>query len=498
MTIYACRVHETMEIQRLNNIVMRTSHNENSFKYDANKLKKISSCVLALCLSYTFVSNEVGAQVDIRGINTAPNLAGSFGGASLPRDSEFSEPLDLLNDFYPSVEVRLENHSNIRRRHDVSESDTKLIVEPVLAYRTSLGRHEFYAAYSGRFDRHQDITSEDSDSHNLDAKIGFDVSRRWDIDVFGAIGSAREERGVSGTRDFLIGVDGDLDINDGRDRIQYERYGADLIYGQKLNGLKAVLGFERGGSTFRSSNGDELLAGDRDRDTESIHFDIEYRLASQTAIFGRIERTTTDFDRSTGSLDNEQLDWLVGLRVKPTSRLSGVIGYGQSDRDFDDDSIGGFDGNTYYANVTYSIAPFSTIQFGAARSVEEPGSSDASFFVSELFSVSWDHALTQRLDFGAYAKAINDDFDNGREDDFFDWGLTLDYALRNWLTLGAYYEEIDRSSNFDGISYEDNIIGLRLKSDLRSFFSSRRDKHKVEPSSFKPTSRSQFTNINRQ
>jgi len=264
-----------------------------------------------------------------------------------------------------------------------------------------------------------------------------------------------------------------------------------LIYGQKLDRLKAVLGYEVEDSRF-SSSGNTVLAGDRDRTTETIHFDIEYRLASKTSAFARIEHSTSDFDRSTGSLDSDQLDWLVGLRLKATSRLSGVVGYGQSDRDFDDGSLNGFDGNTYYANLSYGLAPYSVISFGAARSIEEPNSTDASFFVSELVSLSWDHSLTERLGFGAYVQYIDDDFDNGREDEFFDWGISLDYAFRPWLTLGVYYEDVDRDSNFDDISFSDRVFGIRLKSDLRSFVSSRRDKKAIEPSSFRPTSRSQF------
>ena len=74
-------------------------------------IQRTSSLVIAMLLSMSAHS-----QVEFRGINTAPNLASSFNDASLPRDSELNQPLDLLNDFYPSIEVRMENHSNIHRR----------------------------------------------------------------------------------------------------------------------------------------------------------------------------------------------------------------------------------------------------------------------------------------------------------------------------------------------------------------------------------------------
>ena len=438
--------------------------------------------VLSVCF---FVSPKMAyAQVEIKGINAAPNLAGSFNGDSLPRDSRLNEPLDLLNDFYPSVEVRFENTSNVQRRSDVENSDNRLIVNPVLGYRTNIGRHDFYAAYTGRFVRHADFTQENSNAHDVSLKFGLDLSKRWDFDIFGGFGSAREERGVSGTRDSFLSVTDGAFVDQGPDRISYENIGFDLIYGRKLEGVTAVLGYERNTSNFRSESGDLIEGGDRDRATDIVHFDVNYRFRGNTSVFARIENRRSDFDRFGDSLDSDETQWLAGLRVKATSRLNGVIGYGQTDRDFDDSSLNGFDGNIYYGNLTYSIKPFSTVQFGFARSIEEPSSSDASFFVSELFSLSWEHALTDHLVFDAFFKTLDDDFENGRRDEFVDWGVALNYDIRPWLTVGTYYEDIDRDSNTAGVAFEDRIFGIRLRSDLRSLFGRNRNKQSPEPVSF--------------
>ena len=449
----------------------------------------VSAAVLGFCV-FT-VGKKVYAQIELKGISTAPNLAGSYNGESLPRDSGFNEPLDLLNDFYPSIEVRLQNNSNIQRRSDVENSDTKLIISPTLGYRTNIGRHGFYAAYTGTFERHDEFTQENSNSHNINLKLGLDLSKRWDLDLFGGFGTAREERGISGTRDFFLTVEDGVFVDQGPDRIGYDNIGFDLIYGRKLGKLVAVLGYERGSSSFRSESGSLIEGGNRDRSTESIHLDVDYNIAGNTSIFGRIEYNEVDFNRFDASLDSEEVEWLVGMRIKATNRLSGVIGYGAIDRDFDDSSLNNYDGNTYYANLTYAITPFSTIQFGASRSVEEPSSAgDGSFFTSELFSLSWQHALTDNLVFDSFVKTLDDDFENGRRDEFFDWGLGLDYALEPWLTIGAYYEDIDRDSNTEGVAYEDRIFGIRLKSDLRPLLSRQRAKKNPEPISFGASKRS--------
>ena len=466
----------------------------NRVKSKAARLSTINNAQYVgffVLLSTLVLPLNVSSQVEFRGINTAPNLASSFNDAPLPRASEFNQPLDLLNDFYPSIEVRAENSSNIRRRSDQSESDNRLVISPGLAYKTNLGRHAFYGAYTGNFAYHSDFSSEDSSAHDLNAKLGLDISSRWDIDLFGGIGTAREERGVSGTRDTFFDSLGDTDD---RDRINHDRYGIDLIYGRKLERLKAVLGYERSTASFNSTTGDEILAGDRDRVSDSFHFDLEYAISPRTAAFGRVEYTDVDFERSFLSFDSNQFDWLIGFRLKATGRLSGSVGYGGTQRDFDDSSLNGFDGNDYYVNLSYAFKPFSVFQFGATRSIEEPSSTDASLFISEVFSISWEHALTDHLVLDSYVKFIDDDFNNGRRDEFVDYGFALDYAVRPWLTVGVYFEEIDRDSNFDNIAFDDRIIGLRLKSDLRSLFRSRRNNKQVEPSSFRPNQRSQITN----
>jgi len=447
--------------------------------------KKISNSILlgiaclTLFVGLFVISKPVAAQIELKGIDAASNLAGSFNGGSLARDSRLNEPLDLLNDFYPSIDVRFENSSNIQRSADVARSDTRVIVNPSLGYRTNIGRHEFYAAYNGQFQRHFDFTQEDSNSNDVRFKLGLDISSRWDLDLFGAVGSAREERGVSGTRDVFIATDDGVEVDQGPDRISYETVGFDVIYGRKLERFTAVFGYEQTSSGFRSESGSLVDGGDRDRVAEDIHLDLDYRIGANTSVFARIDHTDTDFDRLDSSLDSEQRSWLVGFRIKPSSRLSGVVGYGQTDRNLDDRSLNGFDGNTYYANVTYALSPFSSLQFGAARSVEEPGSvDDGSFFVSELLSLSWQHSLTDHLTFDSYVKFLDDDFEGGRRDEFVDWGVGLDYVLRHWLTVGVYYEDIDRDSNVSGVAFEDRIFGIRFTSDLRSLFNSKKRANK--------------------
>jgi len=446
---------------------------------------RIKGKLILVGISSSLVTITSYAQVATRGLSPASNTYRSFQDGSVARDSGLNQPLDLLNDFYPAIEVTIADHDNVRRRPGQDEDDLKITVLPSLAYRTNIGRHQFYAAYSGTFTFHDELSQEDAESNNVSAKLGLDINRSWDLDLFASAGQTFEQRGVSGTRPFNTAFIGGRD--NGPDRVEYGAYGADLIYGRKLNKLTAVAGFERISTGFEAdeSGGSigAIQGGNRDRDTDSIHFDVNYRIGDKTSIFGRVQYSDVDYDRIFNSLDSEQTDFLVGVRWKPTGDLSGVVGVGRTDKNFDDPERNGFDGNSYYANVNYSINPFSIINFSASRLVEEPSDEESSFYESELFGVSWDHSITSHLVFNAYSKWIDDDYDTGREDQFVDWGVGLDYAWRSWLTAGIYYGEIERESTREGVAFDDSFFGVRFRSDLRSLLR-KRSKDRREPASF--------------
>ena len=431
-----------------------------------------------------FTSPELFAQVADRGLSPPSNTLSSFQNASIARDSGLNQPLDLLNDFYPAIAVIVSDHQNVRRRPDFDEEDLKVTINPSLAYRTNVGRHQFYAAYNGTITYHDEITQEDSSSNRVDANLGLDLSRRWDVTVFGGFGDGVEERGISGGLEFDRFANNG--IANGPEKIDYLNYGADLIFGRKTGIVTAVLGYEYGESDFRSS--DLLNQEDsrtRDRSTESVHFDLNWQFASKTSAFVRVQRTETNFSAQTVNIDNDQTDFLVGVRVKATNKLNGVLSVGRSDRDFDDPSREGYDDNAYYVNVNYSITPFSVLSFNASRLVEEPSAIDSSFYESELFGLAWNHALTPKLSLELYGKLIDDDYDIERQDEFTDWGVGLDYSWRRWLSTGVFYGEIERESTLSELDYEDKYFGIRLQSDLRSLLRGRgRNDTTIEPSSF--------------
>lgn len=403
--------------------------------------------------------------------------------ASVLRDSEIDNVFNILADFYPAIEVSLSRRDNIYRIDNADSQsnigDTVLEVKPSLAYRTNFGRHKFYAAYTGVYRYYSENDTENARSNKLNGQLSLDITNRIDLNLFAETGTAIEDRGISGSRPFNRLLEGP---DTGPDEYKYRSYGADVVYGRKTSPLNIVLGTEKSDLSYDNNNqgasGRRFLT--RDRETDSVHLDISYEIGSKTSVFGRLEKIETNYESTNSNLSNELNSYLVGLRWSPSSRLSGVVGVGSSDKEYDNPIREGYKSSIYYANVNYSLRPFSKIAFGASRSLEEPSDINSDYYISDYLGAGWNHSLSDRLSFSVYAKFIDDKFDIARNDKYKDIGLSIDYDWRQWLKLGVYAGNIDRNSNRDEFDYSEGYYGIRLRSDLRPLLKGRANSNDLD------------------
>lgn len=437
-------------------------------------LFKIQVTVLAvgvLAASTAVAQQTSNLVITNSGVSPASNTFRSFNESSLTRDSEIQNALDLLEDFYPSITVSWIRHDNVRRRNNSQESDTKLTIEPSIDYRHDFGRHKLFLSASGELTRHDEFDQEDAEALALRGGLTLDISKRFDLNLRASVMDTFEERGVSGSRTLgSVGQINNIDeLDEGPDEVSVDTIGADLVYGRGISRLNAVVGIEKTDVEFDNNFQGSAVGpfADRNRQIDTIHLDLSYELGARLRVFGRFENSDIDYERESSTLDAQLDTYLLGVRYAPSARLNGVVGIGKQDKDFDLDSREDYDGSTYYGNLNYAIRPYSVLSFNASKLVEEPGDDSSDFFVSKLVGVSWSHALSERWSLGAYIKKIDDEFNNGRQDDFDDLGLNVEYIWRRWLTAGLRFGRLERDSNRPEIPYEDEYFGITIRSDLR-------------------------------
>ncbi len=418
-----------------------------------NKASALGTVVVAAVMSQNAVAQSVNTSITNNGISTGSNTYRSFNDSPLTRDRDVQSAFDLLQDFYPAVEMSVTSHDNVRRRSNAQEEDTVITISPSVEYRTNLGRHDLYLSGAAKATMHDEFDSEDQSATNLRGNFRIDASKKIDVDLHGTLLSTYEDRGASGTNAFN-------EITDGPEEIDINTFGADVRYGKNISRLNAVVGFETQAVEYERT--DSQI---RDRDSEQVHLDVAYDVTGSTSAFVRIANRDVDYINT--DLDSTESTTLVGVKFKPTGKIDGVFAIGNTDKDFESEAREDYNGSKHYANLNYAIKPHSVVSLNASSTVEEPGEDNSDYYVTDLVGLAWEHELSDKLSFNVFTKSFEDDYNNGRFDEFDDVGFGFQYALRNWLTAGLNVGSIERVSNRENVGYEDDYVGLVLKSNFR-------------------------------
>jgi hypothetical protein len=132
-------------------------------------------------------------------------------------------------------------------------------------------------------------------------------------------------------------------------------------------------------------------------------------------------------------------------------------------------STSGFWGSTYAdASVTVRLTQLSRLVVGARH--DFLNSVISNFAYQDAVYLSYVQQIAGRLALdvsGRYARLSYegtpvDANQNGRVDNFFQVGATLDYFLRNWAYVGVGYSLLDNRSNVETAQYVKQQVFARL------------------------------------
>ncbi len=356
---------------------------------------------------------------------------------------------EILPGFYPAVTVSMARHNNALRSDTGEQSDTVITVAPSLLYKTELGKHALQLRYEGQFYQYQNLSSENVNNHVLNADLGLDLTEKFDVNLNAGLGIGSELRGASGSRTGTL-----LEP----DTYRETRWGAEAVYGRSEAQAQVVGSYSS--SQLRYTNNDQEQ---RDRDTDTIGGKFLYNIGPKTALLVEAKRAQIGYLHPVGvSLDSSETALLAGVTWAATAKTTGEFKAGRLTKDFDDPARGDYSGLTYLGRVQWAPLSYSRFSLYASQRTEETTDLAASYFVSRLLGLGWDHELTSRMNLFAYINAIRDDYDSGREDKIRDYGVGLNYNLLSWLDFSGRYGRVKRDSSAADASYEDQFFLLSL------------------------------------
>lgn len=244
----------------------------------------------------------------------------------------------------------------------------------------------------------------------------------------------------------------------GEERSDYDdnrvAVGAHYTTGNKLS-------FQLGYADYRidySSRGKAF----QERKDQSWNAAVYYQVLPKTRLFLEYERIDVDYDQDIVS-DFTEDHYFVGVHFDPTARISGYLKVGYGEVDPDQDGYEDSDEMLFEGSLSYQVGAKSSVTLTGRRQVQATVDEFHQDVLSTQVYVSFSHKLTHKLQMTVDAGMIDEDYRydgtrSDRNDDVITAGVSLEYALRDWLTMRAGYDYEDRDSDVVGNDYTSNMV----------------------------------------
>lgn len=168
------------------------------------------------------------------------------------------------------------------------------------------------------------------------------------------------------------------------------------------------------------------------------------------------------------TLDSTHTDYLAGVTWEITGRTTGTIKVGHTRKEFADRDRDDFSGGSWSGEIEWLPRSYSRFSLLTGRRPEETVST-GNFVDTTDIRLRWEHQWNDRVE--SRVDILRRDEDHkasvrGREDETVLYSAGVDYAMRRWLVIGAYYNHEKRDSNLDEFTFSRDVAGLSLQMSL--------------------------------
>jgi hypothetical protein len=215
----------------------------------------------------------------------------------------------------------------------------------------------------------------------------------------------------------------------------------------------------------------------RDRKSARADLTLSAKVTPSTSALLGVQIANNTYDTNK-QLDSFSYGVFSGFRLAPSRQLSGEFNIGFTILNFDrapveqppdsDLSEGGkqqrflsMRGNLFWnptSRLSISASPF--------RQIRQAGFVGTNTFIQTGINISGRQTLTDRIALRGLFSWSNNDFDSGRNDNFFRWRMGLEYRTVKWLGFRLDYLFEKRNSNIDTANFYSNSAILSIEAFL--------------------------------
>lgn len=227
-------------------------------------------------------------------------------------------------------------------------------------------------------------------------------------------------------------------------------------------GELAVTEKSKVGLAGRYAKTDYKTAGFADRETYVVPVNYYFAITPKVDLSAGVQYTKNEIDElptTTISQDSDQLYYNVGARGEFTAKLSGSFSVGYSVRETDAGDEDGMLG--LYAGLVYLYSPKTQLTLDIRNDFDSGsgggGQETSSVKVGARSMIT--PGLTATVNLG-YEKIDYLGAGVNRDDDYFTALAGLTYTVNQYVSLDAYYNYLENSSNVAGAEFRANIVTL--------------------------------------
>ncbi len=210
---------------------------------------------------------------------------------------------------------------------------------------------------------------------------------------------------------------------------------------------------------------------DRDRIEVDASLRVGYEIVPAYQAFVIATVNARDYedgvDDSGFDRDSDGYDISAGMVIDLSGITFADLFAGYREQSFEDPQLGDEQGLSFGGTLTWNVTKLTTIKGFVTRSIGETTIANASDSFNTSFRASVDHELLRNLLLHGDAGASRSDF-NGvdRADDTITAAVGAQYLVNRYFYLSVDYSYTDKNSNVAGSDFVQNVVFLRLQTQL--------------------------------
>ncbi len=364
--------------------------------------------------------------------------------------------------FTPTVDVETRYVDNLFRSSNHEKDTWVLDIAPRIQAWMQNGASTYSLSYELKDSTYASSHDDDFTDHQLNLDIHHEFNAKNVLNFAAEYYDGHEERGTG----LSEGVVGQL-IDE---PVEFERtsFGGDYTVGNRESNGRLQLA---AGTVNYDYQNFRNFTQFRDRDQDTLSGIFFWKVAPKTDILFEVRSITNDYDTTNpgdaaGSLDSDELLYLVGVSWDATAKTSGSIKIGSYDREYDSSARSDDDGFSWEVELSYQPRSYSTLDFGTRRfSQETNGLGDS--INTEEYTGAWNHDWNSRSRTHLGFLLAEDDYSGARRvDDRVELEASYKFAAKRWLDLGLGYRYEERDSDVRTLNYELNVFFIEAELSL--------------------------------